>query len=173
MQLQGTALIDRPSAPASADTINDLTYGELAVALAASGVLPKYFRAASDAQIAAWAAQGLAVLGVELVWWRDWRTRYILTHDGYAASGEGRTEFAALWPCGRRAKQHCHDAAYRLVAFAARRRMVNVEVPTGERGICYCYWVAARDLEFAMRYPELTATDRYLSGLLLAYTLNG
>jgi hypothetical protein len=170
MQVQSTTLIDRPSA-APADTINDLTYGELAVVLAASCVMPKHFRAASDVQLRIWAAEGLAVLGLELAWFRDWRTRYIVSHDAYAATAEGCAEYAAIWPFGERAKQRCHDAAFRLANFGISRQMVNVLVPTNEPGISYSFRVAARDLEFGMRYPERTATDRYLSGLLLAYTL--
>ena len=44
------------------DDVRDLTYGELAVALNASGTRPQHFRSADTAQLMQWAAHGLALL---------------------------------------------------------------------------------------------------------------
>ena len=97
------------------DDVRDLTYGELAVALNASGARPDLFRSAESAQIMDWAAQGLALLGIERIRYYAFRTRYInglLTRNRLSA--DVRAEYACMWPCGPAAIQSCYDAAWRL-----------------------------------------------------------
>ena len=95
--------------------VHDLTYTELAVALNASGVHPKHFRSAEPAQLMAWAAQGLALLGIDRVRRYERRTRHLNGLFAYhCASAEDRAEYARMWPRNAKAVQSCHDAAWRL-----------------------------------------------------------
>ena len=94
------------------DDVRDLEYGELAVALNASGVRPQRFRSADPAQLMEWAAQGLALLGIDRVRHYVRRTRYIHLLDH--PSAEDRAEYTRMWPHNRKAVQSCHDAAWRL-----------------------------------------------------------
>jgi hypothetical protein len=95
--------------------VRDLEYGELAVALSASGVHPKHFRSAEPAQLMAWAAQGLAQLGIERVRHYTARTQRINFHVSYNYNPPAdQAEYARMWPCSYRRVQSCHDAAWRL-----------------------------------------------------------
>lgn len=94
------------------DDASDLTYAELAVALNASGVRPQRFRSADSAQLMEWAAQGLALLGIDCIRYYVTRTRRIHLLDHPTA--EDQVEYTRMWPCNAKAVQSCHDAAYRL-----------------------------------------------------------
>ncbi len=96
------------------DTVFDLGYGELAVALHASGVRPRLFRTADAAQLIEWAVQGLALLGIERVRRYEKRTRY-LNHRLYddCMTARDQAEYARMWT-SHKARQACHDAAYRI-----------------------------------------------------------
>jgi hypothetical protein len=102
--------------------VHNLTYVELAVALNASGVRPKHFRSTEPAQLMAWAAQGLALLGIDRVRWYARRTCDI---NGLCVeeclSADTRAEYARMWPDSK-AVQPCHDAAWRI-AFGHRARL--------------------------------------------------
>jgi hypothetical protein len=95
--------------------VHDLTYTELAIALNASGIHPQRFRSAEPVQLMAWAAQGLALLGIDRVRRYDRRTRHlnILVLD-HCASAHDQAEYTRMWPHGSKAVQSCHDAAYRV-----------------------------------------------------------
>jgi len=102
--------------------VHNLTYTELAVALNASGIRPKHFRSAEPAQLMAWAAQGLALLGIDRVRWYARRTCDINgLHVEECLSADTRAEYAQMWPDSK-AVQHCHDAAWRI-AFGHRARL--------------------------------------------------
>ncbi len=94
--------------------VHDLMYGELAVALNASGVHPRHFWSAEPAQLMAWAAQGLALLGIDRVRWYNRRTCEInILSIEECLSADTRAEYARMWPNAKKA-QSCHDAAWRL-----------------------------------------------------------
>ena len=92
----------------------NLTYVELAVALNASGARPKRLRSADPAQLMAWAAQGLALLGIDRVRCYARRTCDLnALHLQDCLSADTRAEYARMWPDST-AVQPCHDAAWRL-----------------------------------------------------------
>ncbi len=90
---------------------------ELAVALFASGVCPRSFRSADTAQLMQWAAQGLALLGIDRVRRYAHRTQFLHCRL-YERHDPGRSahqaEYDRMWPCSFRTIQSCHDAAWRL-----------------------------------------------------------
>jgi hypothetical protein len=98
--------------------VRDLTYEELAVALNASGVRSQYFRSADPAQLTEWAAQGLALLGIDRVRWYAYRTRQLNLRPLHSITAQQEAEFRRMWPCIK-AFQPCHDAAWRI-AFGHR-----------------------------------------------------
>ena len=101
------------------DAVRSLEYTELAVALYASGFRPSHLRSATTAQLMEWAAQGLALLGIDRVRVYARRTRRIngiLADTGYNTAHE-QAEYDRMWPCSRRTVQSCHDAAGRLVKY--------------------------------------------------------
>ncbi len=93
------------------------------MALNASGVRPRYFRSADPAQLMQWAAQSLALLGIDRIRYYAQRTRHLnrLCTD-HGLSPEDHAEYARIWPCSPSAVQSCHDAAWRL-AFGHRARL--------------------------------------------------
>jgi hypothetical protein len=93
--------------------VRDLTYGELAVALNVSGVRSRRFRSASPAQLMEWAAQGLALSGIDCIRHYDRRTRYLNGIPDHRMSADHWAEYAQMWPSFK-ARQRCHDAAWRL-----------------------------------------------------------
>lgn len=104
------------------DDVRDLMYEELAVALNASGVRPQRFRSADPAQLMEWAAQGLALLGIDRVQWYARRTCDINgLYVEECLSADTRSEYAQMWPDSK-AVQPCHDAAWRI-AFGHRARL--------------------------------------------------
>jgi hypothetical protein len=90
---------------------------ELAVALFASGVRPRYFRSADTAQLMQWANQGLTALGIDCVRHYARRTQFLhcwlFTRLDSRRSAH-RAEYDRMWPCSARTVQSCHDAAWRL-----------------------------------------------------------
>jgi hypothetical protein len=90
---------------------------ELAVALYASGVRPKLFRSADNAQLMQWANQGLALLGIDRVRRYAARTQHI--NYQYAAYDYNppahKAEYDRMWPCSYKTVQSCHDAAWRII----------------------------------------------------------
>ena len=95
------------------DTVRELRYEELAVALNASGVRPQRLRSAGSAQLMEWAAQGLALLGIDRVRHYARRTCELNTVPLRSITAQQEAEFRHMWPRSR-AIQPCHDAAYRL-----------------------------------------------------------
>ena len=80
------------------DDVRDLTYGELAVALNASGTRPYHFRSADTAQLMQWAAQGLALLGIDRIRHYVRRTRHINTlFIDECLSADTLAEYARMW----------------------------------------------------------------------------
>ncbi len=170
MQYQGTSVLDRPEvSPAAASDVyalaDELTYGELAVALYASD-MPTRRRAAWSAapdQVAAWAAQGVARLGRARVWQLDYRSRQSALRPG--------DEYEAIWPDSRRAGT-ANGVGY---LFAMDRQqcghprpadggVVYVEVPASDPVFTWQYPVSRRDLADARRWgwpePVTAATGR-------------
>src|SRR5579875_2057907 len=119
----GASAHDRPPAksithamelPAGHD-VHVLTYTELAVALNASGVHPKQLRSELEpARLMEWAAQGLALLGIDLVRHFARRTCALNLLPWKCVSAEGRAEYRLIWP-RHEAFQPCHDAAHRII----------------------------------------------------------
>jgi len=95
------------------DDVRDLEYGELAVALNASGVRSHRFRSADPAQLMEWAAQGLALLGIDRIQHYDRRTRYLNGIPDHCMSADHWAEYAQMWSSFK-VRQRCHDAAWRL-----------------------------------------------------------
>lgn len=95
------------------DVVFALTYGELAVALNASGVRPRLFRSAATAQLVEWAAQGLALLGIDSVRHFARFTAQLNPRPFLSLSAGELAEYERIWP-SRSAVQPCHDAAYRI-----------------------------------------------------------
>jgi hypothetical protein len=93
--------------------VRGLRYEELAVALNASGVQPKRLWSAGPAQLMEWAAQGLALLGIDRVRHYARRTCELNALPLRSITTQQETEFRHMWP-RTRAIQSCHDAAYRL-----------------------------------------------------------
>lgn len=95
------------------ETVLGLGYTELAVALNASGVRPRLFRSASVAQLTEWAAQGLALLGIDRVRHFAQFTRQLNPRPFTSLSAWELAKYERIWP-SLAAVQPCHDAAYRI-----------------------------------------------------------
>jgi len=95
------------------EVVLDLGYTELAVALNASGICPDLFRSAAIAQLIEWAAQGLALLGIDRVRHFAQFTRQLHPRPFPSLSTWELAKYDRIWP-SLSAVQPCHDAAYRI-----------------------------------------------------------
>jgi hypothetical protein len=164
-------------APAATDhqdatpDVYGLSYGELAIVLYAADVATRALRRTLDRiALIEWATQGLAVLGRDLVWWTDYRSRHIGGRLDRATT-EMRAEYDRLWPDARRA-QAAWDAAGRITRqFGPDPRPwpgTDTRTVTLRQG-AFSWPVPVRDLEFAARYPARAEADPQLSAHARAY----